>query len=720
MRTASRLALLVVAAGLLHCSPAADGTASAEDALAQELRASAPGMTVYVRAQASTSRGSVTLYGRASKNLRAVSASTFEGSAGVITMTGPRRFELRAQSEAELARLLSGAPIELTLEASVGQIQSYVARVRLEAGYQSFSGSRSIFVQTAIAPVSVDGQLALRSRFRAPADASGASVSTPERGPVAPIAISRGEYRFDLSPSELVSAADAASDRVTFLASGTKHATIALTFAGVELSTADRPFPALECADATRSCLAGATNDLASCGTYAQVASCARVSPTACDPNLESALADCVYTTIEGFRSDPDRGPIHAVEALELCTREGDLYGPMFDGLCDFAPQAPYCACRGEETCLEDFVVQHLLSCGEQARPRFDCALGLSYRDIRSPLRTLVVSERRTLRVSDVRDSLEGAQVLAAVRQSRRDVQTIEEAFASVDRGQVERIDFWEGTNGVPYTSFEFGAGDNSYGAVLAFGTSELRARIRDSDLYDASPEANIGCRIPLGPRWNRCSDPAECATGHTCEGRVWQSDEESGESWVTAPGKCVARGEGADPREGNTCNAALPCPLGSALMCSALASGEDGLCRPTWMFGTFSLGEPLEIPAFGLAQHPVVVSGLATVPEAGHFEGYVSFSDFTRLRLSMANPQYNTTITFFDGPALGRAGVTALLGATSGELRVSLPFRVPGDESVNGQWLLVVDTRAGRSSSSRVPSYIVGGPSITLSSRYD
>ena len=141
---------------------------------------------------------------------------------------------------------------------------------------------------------------------------------------------------------------------------------------------------------------------------------------------------------------------------------------------------------------------------------------------------------------------------------------------------------------------------------------------------------------------------------------------------------------------------------------------------KPSRPFVTFSLGEPLEIPAFGLAQHPVVVSGLATVPEAGHFEGYVSFSDFTRLRLSMANPQYNTTITFFDGPALGRAGVTALLGATSGELRVSLPFRVPGDESVNGQWLLVVDTRAGRSSSSRVPSYIVGGPSITLSSRYD
>lgn len=80
--------------------------------------------------------------------------------------------------------------------------------------------------------------------------------------------------------------------------------------------------------------------------------------------------------------------------------------------------------------------------------------------------------------------------------------------------------------------------------------------------------------------------------------------------------------------------------------------------------------------------------------------------------------PSYRTPALVFDGPALGSAGVTALLGGTSGERRLSAFVPVPGDESVNGEWRLVIDTTAE-------PRNLAGDRSVvsavlTLSSRYD
>ena len=85
--------------------------------------------------------------------------------------------------------------------------------------------------------------------------------------------------------------------------------------------------------------------------------------------------------------------------------------------------------------------------------------------------------------------ALERAQIVAAVQESAHtDVTTVEEAFDRVDGHEINRIVLRdEGTHQF-YLEVEYGAGDNSYGAIFYWGTAHKAAAIHDGYQEECGP----------------------------------------------------------------------------------------------------------------------------------------------------------------------------------------------------------------------------------------
>lgn len=76
------------------------------------------------------------------------------------------------------------------------------------------------------------------------------------------------------------------------------------------------------------------------------------------------------------------------------------------------------------------------------------------------------------------------AQIIAAVRESSHDdVTTVAEAFERVDQNEINRFRFWDNLAGRSIIALEYGAGDNSYGALFVEDTATVAAGIHDGDI---------------------------------------------------------------------------------------------------------------------------------------------------------------------------------------------------------------------------------------------
>lgn len=84
--------------------------------------------------------------------------------------------------------------------------------------------------------------------------------------------------------------------------------------------------------------------------------------------------------------------------------------------------------------------------------------------------------------------SKEQSQLLVAVQVAYEDAADLAAALDAVDQGLVNQLRFTPQAGGPELVSYEYGAGDNSYGGVFAEGSSELVVRINDGDL--------IGCTL--------------------------------------------------------------------------------------------------------------------------------------------------------------------------------------------------------------------------------
>lgn len=125
-------------------------------------------------------------------------------------------------------------------------------------------------------------------------------------------------------------------------------------------------------------------------------------------------------------------------------------------------------------------------------RPIPDCLFGPSFYELLhgEPRDVEIVSEEQVTSVAQLTDPTARAQLLAAVQQSSHtDVTTPEEALSRVDQQTVRLLELRDAARGEAYTAYEYGAGDNSYGAVFSAGTLEIAASIHDGEFLNCTPQ---------------------------------------------------------------------------------------------------------------------------------------------------------------------------------------------------------------------------------------
>jgi hypothetical protein len=315
------------------------------------------------------------------------------------------------------------------------------------------------------------------------------------------------------------------------------------------------------------------------------------------------------------------------------------------------------------------------------------CRLGTSFRAFAEADHLVSDGERVLTRPADV-TGVRAQQLLVAVREAYEETTSLEAAFMAVDGGEINELVRRDPESGAVYVAYEFGAGDNSYGAIFAGDSLEPVARVNDSDLYD--------CRV-LGapfaaPEGEICGGIVGCGAGLRCEGFV--------EEWG---GRCVP--ETPPPGSDEPCSASRAC--GAGLFCSGITRGPEGICRPAWMRTTVDGGVAgLRIPDGAAAGQilPVTVFGLATVDTDVEVTFAIAHARPTDVRVLLVNPA-GTERVVVDGAAEPLTG-TRIEGTRS--------VGFSGDESVNGTWQLrVIDTRRGTAGT-------LERWSLTVGSRWD
>lgn len=118
------------------------------------------------------------------------------------------------------------------------------------------------------------------------------------------------------------------------------------------------------------------------------------------------------------------------------------------------------------------------------------CLFGEVFSDIRTNDALLITNES-WIQSADELTELEAEQIVVAVQQSSHtDVTTAAEALEEVDEQEVRRIDFYELASERWFVVYEYGAGDNSYGAFFDQEGTDVLASIHDGDLLDCSVTA--------------------------------------------------------------------------------------------------------------------------------------------------------------------------------------------------------------------------------------
>lgn len=146
-------------------------------------------------------------------------------------------------------------------------------------------------------------------------------------------------------------------------------------------------------------------------------------------------------------------------------------------------------ACAASEDEIQKPELGYLERCGDPESPPSAnaCLFGDVFADIRSSPAVLVTSET-WIRSVDSLTALEGQQLVLAVQQSSHtDVVTPAEALARVDQNEVRRMEFDELASNRRFVVYEYGVGDNSYGAYFPLERAEVVASIHDGDVLDCS-----------------------------------------------------------------------------------------------------------------------------------------------------------------------------------------------------------------------------------------
>lgn len=426
-------------------------------------------------------------------------------------------------------------------------------------------------------------------------------------------------------------------------------------------------------------------------GVEVDGACCADV-PTSCHPSVAGAIASCVYAETESLREEGLPLPT-SLAVFDQCTAELDGIAGRIDERCAFQPDLPFCG-LDFETVAQDYIEP----CIAQERPSFDCSLGTTFFDTAAQSHiTTVDRAEHTLASAMALATVQQQQIAEGASAAYGESLTLAEAFEASDDGRINLIEFYDLSNNASYTAVEFGAGDNSVGAFFRAGTTERIADIGDGDLY--------GCNAPLGAGGNTCSNNADCADGFRCEGTTDAANPIS-----TPLGLCVDTSVPASYAE---CTELRGCDTGS--YCAGLIGFDGwGMCTPGWMFGERNNEALLQVDGTS-ARSDVLIYGQASVPmDAELTLDLFHDVDTSALTVELLIPGYEggtdderprVTVWPADGVSTSHP--------TGG--RVTVPVRAFGDESINGEWTVIVtdDTLDGSSGG-------VFGWTLAYSSRYD
>lgn len=149
-----------------------------------------------------------------------------------------------------------------------------------------------------------------------------------------------------------------------------------------------------------------------------------------------------------------------------------------------------------------------------------------------------------------------------------------------------------------------------------------------------------------------------------------------------------------------NPCTNDAACGAGG--ICAGLSTSPDGLCQPSWMRGTYSMPEAGQysapLPRNGTWNRLILtVKGQSTVPMDAWLQVFFD-GTASNARMRLSNPSGTVSST--------------LVGNNTGIL---IPVGVPGDESINGEWVLEVQD-VGTSG----PPLILRGARLSVTSRWD
>ena len=135
---------------------------------------------------------------------------------------------------------------------------------------------------------------------------------------------------------------------------------------------------------------------------------------------------------------------------------------------------------------------------GDGCAPPPSCLFGATYGDIATnPSLHVDFSQSITAATLSTYSDEQKRRLVVAVQQSAHtDVTTPEEAVAAVDQGVVNLDYVSEPASRRQFAAYEYGAGDNSYGAIFDNVTGALVTSIHDGDLEGCTVRREI-CELP-------------------------------------------------------------------------------------------------------------------------------------------------------------------------------------------------------------------------------
>jgi subtilisin-like proprotein convertase family protein len=391
-----------------------------------------------------------------------------------------------------------------------------------------------------------------------------------------------------------------------------------------------------------------------------------------CPLALEYDAVDCAQALL----IDPESGVSDFFVAIELCIDAEPLAGP-YDNSCMPPQRAIFCGVD-----YSDYWWDVSANCFDQAYYGFkatECVFGGRYQDLFDHTR-VVPTYQTVLTSASPLSPIEEKQLVAAVFVASYEPENAAEVFSLVDSGEVFQTQL-AGLGGDLFVAYEFGAGDNSYGAVFFHDSDNLAAKIIDGGFDD--------CVAPdLGG--SGCESDSECG-GLECVGLY------------DGIGKCASTAPVGGEGDACAASASSLCPPG--LYCAGLSFGNEGICQPAWMVGKFEATPFFTIPdadPLGVGS-TIEVNGLATVSIDVLLTARIIHPAPGQLTVTLRNPA-GTEVVVWDEPQ-SLPGFLMLDQAVWG---------FPGDESANGPWTLhAVDKESGNI------GYIESW-SLLLSSRYD